>query len=263
MQIHKIAVLFFTEDPASMNVQKQFAHYTLPAHVFVHTVLDTRPIFADAVFKEIHADLYIFVTKHSSTAGVPSLTVHPTGNWFANDLGGEKQTLSVAPALFLAEGLLKLEAINAREKLQLEVVQECTHHGPTFPKPVLFIEIGSSLEQWKVEHYGKVLAECIFSLISSHPENITNKKIALGIGGTHYTPNFKKLILRENYAFGHICPKYQLEHLTLEMMQQAIDKIVPAVEEIVVDWKGVSVYKEKLKEFLAVFEKKGIAIRKI
>ncbi len=260
----KIALLFFTEDPASMNVRQQFVHYKLPSHVFAHTVLEIRPIFADSVFLDVPADFYIFVTKHSSAAGVPSLTVHPPGNWFANDLGGDKATLGVAPALFLVEGLLKLEEINQRENLQLEVVQECTHHGPTFSKPVLFIEIGSGPEQYGNQQYGKAIAETIFTLISSPIEkNLHKKKIAFGIGGTHYTPNFKKLILQENYAFGHVCPKYQLEHLSLEMVQQALEKTVPAVEEIVVDWKGVSGYKEKLNEFFIFFEKKGIGVRKI
>ncbi len=261
-KINKIAILFFTEDPASMTVQKQFLHYKdkLPSSVVMHTVQEIRPIFADHVFRDVAADLYIFVTKHSSAAGVPSLTVHPPGNWFANDLGGERATLGVAPALFLAEGLLKLEEINQRDNLQLEVVQECTHHGPTFLKPVFFIEIGSGPEQYGNEQYGKVIAETIYSLVSSPVEkNLSKKKIAFGIGGTHYTPNFKKLILRENYAFGHVCPKYQLEHLTLAMIQQALEKTIPAVEEIVVDWKGVG-NKETIKLLL---EKVTLPVRKI
>ncbi len=264
-KINKIAILFFTEDPASMTVKKQFAQYEkkLPPFVILHTVQNTRPIFADTVFRDIVADLYIFVTKHMSAAGVPSLTVHPPGNWFSNDLGGEKATLGTAPALFLAEGLLKLEEINRREQLQLDVVQECTHHGPTVAKPVLFIEIGSNAEQYANERYGKAIAETLFHLVSLTVElNKHHKKIAFGIGGTHYTPNFKKLILLENYAFGHVCPKYQLEHLTVEMIQQAIENTVPAVEEIVIDWKGVG-NKDKVRDLMVFLEEKNIPSRKI
>lgn len=75
--------------------------------------------------------------------------------------------------------------------------------------------------------------------------------------------DFKKLILRKNYAFSYVCPKYQLEHLTKEMMQQALDKTIPAIEEVVIDWKGVGGHKEKVREIIAFLEQKGISVRKI
>ena len=261
--MQKIAIIISTQDPASMNIAKELEQFELPSNVSVHTV-EERSVLVNNLDKTINADLFIFATKHMSAAGTISLTVHPPGNWFANDLGGEKQTLGIAPALYLAEGLLKLEEANQEQHLNLEVVQECTHHGPTFAKPIMFIEIGSSLEQWKKSEYGKVIAKTIVSLVSSDLEkNVEKKKIAFGIGGTHYTPSFKKLIQRENYAFGHVCPKYQMEHLTKEMLMQAIEKTVPKVEEVVIEWKGVGSHKEKVRELIVFLEEKKIAVRKI
>lgn len=259
----KIAIIISNEDPAARNIAKQLEHFHLPKHVSTHKV-EERPVLVNHLDKEIDADLFIFATKHMSAAGVPSLTVHPPGNWFANDLGGEKQTLGIAPALFLAEGLLKLEELNQKHNLQLEIVQECTHHGPTFSKPTMFIEIGSSAEQYQNETYGKIIAETIQFLVTHALEkNPQKKKVAFGIGGTHYTPNFKKLILKENYAFGHVCPKYQLEHLTWEMVEQALEKTVPKVDEVVFDWKGCGSFKEKLHLFIEKLQKNGIVVRKI
>jgi D-aminoacyl-tRNA deacylase len=255
----KIAIIISTEDPASVNIGKHLENHTLPKNVTIHTI-DTRPIYADAVFDTIDCDLFIFATKHSSAKGVPSLTVHPTGNWFANDLGGEKREISIAPALYLAEGLLQLDKLNEENKLEMEVVQEVTHHGPTVARPLMFIEIGSSLNEWQNEQYGAVLAEAIVSLVSSNPPK---KKVAFGIGGTHYTPNFKKLIVREDYAFGHICPKYQLEYLSFAMVEQALEKTTPKVEEVVFDWKGCSGHREKVKDTMAKLREKGVNVRKI
>ena len=46
---------------------------------------------------EAGADLIIFMSRHSSSAGVSSFTVHPTGNWGKDaKLGGEPRALSVA-----------------------------------------------------------------------------------------------------------------------------------------------------------------------
>jgi D-aminoacyl-tRNA deacylase len=255
----QIAIIISTKDPASVNIAEHLQHFTLPSHVTVHTI-NVDPVHADAVYDDVEADLYIFATKHMSALGVPSLTVHPTGNWFSNDHGGEKSTLCVAPALYLASGLLYLEKANEVGKLKMEIVQECTHHGPTIAKPTMFIEIGSAMDSWKNPTFGKIIAEAIVALVS---KEIEKKKVAFGIGGTHYTTNFKKLILRENYAFGHVCPKYQLEHLSFAMVMQALEKTVPAVEEVVFDWKGCNKFREKVRDIWAKLEEKGISVRKI
>lgn len=220
----------------------------MPVHVTDKPLLE-----CDNIDKEIDAELFIFASKHSSAAGVPSLCVHVPGNWFDNAFGGKKQTLCTAPALYLAEALVFLE----QQKPDCDVVQECTHHGPSLTKPVLFIEIGSSPAEYTIQRYGKIIAETIQHLIAHKP---MERKVALGIGGTHYCHAFKKLVLEENYAFGHICPKYQLQNLTKEMLQQAIDKTIPEVEEIVIDWKGVSGYKDTVRH---VVENVSISVRKI
>ncbi|MFA6888856.1 MAG: D-aminoacyl-tRNA deacylase, partial [Candidatus Woesearchaeota archaeon] len=203
------------------------------------------------------ANLLIFASKHSSAAGVPSLSVHATGNWNTAEIGGNEHELAIAPALYLAEALVKIEELTKKQNIPIDVVQECTHHGPTENKQIMFIEIGSTEKEWKTQEYGKIIAETIQHIMAHKPRQ---RKVAIGIGGTHYCQNFKKLILNENYAFGHICPKYQLEFFTKEMLQQAIEKTTPTVEEIVVDWKGVGSYKEKIKQ---IIETMDIPMRKI
>jgi D-aminoacyl-tRNA deacylase len=122
---------------------------------------------------------------------------------------------------------------------------------------MLFIEIGSTEKEWNNPEHGKIIAEVIQHLVENKP---AKRKVAIGIGGTHYCPAFKKLILQENYAFGHICPKYQLQNLTKEMLQRAIDKTFPKPEEIIIDWKGISGHKDTVK---ALLENISLPIRKI
>ena len=57
-------------------------------------------------------------------------------------------------------------------------------------------------------------------------------------------------MLRTNYAVGHICPKYALEHLNEEMLIQAVNKTIPKPEIILMDWKGLGQFKQKTIELL-------------
>ncbi len=241
-------IIISTQDPASMNI---FSFLKNLPYTF-HTI-DERLIYSQNLPE---AELLIFASKHSMATAVPSLTVHTTGNWGKAEMGGNPQELAVAPALYLAEGLVKIEELTKKHNLQINVVQECTHHGPTENKPTMFIEIGSAENEWKNPEYGKIIAEVIQHLVEKKPKK---RKVAIGIGGTHYCSNFKKLIMRENYAFGHVCPKYHLENLTKDMLLQAIKK-TPDAEEIVIDWKGVSGHKDAVN---ALLENISLPIRKI
>lgn len=257
-----IAIIISTKDTASMNVGESLKKYELPDNVALCSV-DKPLVYCDDIVEKMDAELYIFASKHSAV-GLPSLTVHSPGNWFNNDMGGRSMELAIAPAMFLAHGFLKLQELKEQKKQEIiqeiRIAQECTHHGPTIAKPIMFIEIGSSEKEWRNKKYGEIIAETIYYLVSA---DLKKKKIAFGIGGTHYTPNLSKLIVRENYAFGHICPKYRLEHLGFEIVEQALKKTAPAVDEVVIDWKGVSGNKERIREIIVYLKQKGIPIRKI
>ena len=142
-------------------------------------------------------------------------------------------------------GLLKLEEL-AKETKQ-EVIQEATHHGPYLETPSMFIEIGSEEKQWKDKKLGKLLAKAVYHLITTEPEKC---RAAFGIGGQHHTPNFKKVMLKTDIAFGHVCPKYNLENLTKEMILQAIERTKEKVDLIVLDWKGLGQEKERIVKLL-------------
>ena len=67
----------------------------------------------------------------------------------------------------------------------------------------------------------------------------------IGIGGLHYCYTFNKMLLNTKYAISHICPKYQLENLNSEILNQAIKKTQEDVKSILIDWKGTP-NKEKI-----------------
>ncbi len=192
--------------------------------------------------QEIQADLFIFATKHESKAQISSLSVHTQGNWGEAMMGGKDNELAVAPALHLKKALNKLNELG--KDTQFEIIQECTHHGPYIEKPSMFIEIGSSEEHWNDKTAANIIAKTILDLISSEPKQY---QTAVGIGGLHHTPSFKKIILNSEIAIGHVCPKYKLDDLNLELLGQAINRTIPKADLIILDWKGLGPYKEKIK----------------
>lgn len=80
--------------------------------------------------------------------------------------------------------------------------------------------------------------------------NKNNYKIAFGIGGPHYANTFNKRILEKDIAIGHICPKYQLQNLDKEMIQQAMKKTIPKPDFVLLDWKGLGKEKQRIINLL-------------
>lgn len=208
-------------------------------------IVEEASIYCEDLDKKIKADFFLFATKHKAESKIPSLSVHTQGNWAKAEFGGRDSQLCIAPASYLKMALLKLDGLAKGTKF--EIIQECTHHGPYLEKPTMFIEIGSSEEQWEDEQAAEIIAETIEHLLNNKPPKY---RIAFGIGGLHHTPTFKKVMLNTDIAFGHVCPKYNLENLNKEMIKQALERTMEKVDLVVLDWKGLGQYKEKVTSLL-------------
>ena len=93
--------------------------------------------------------LIVFISRHSSQSAKPTLTVHTPGNFGDAELGGLPKQLSVCPAVAMQTALKAM--VHYQEQLHLfnyEISYEVTHHGPSLNVPTMFVELGSSPEQW-------------------------------------------------------------------------------------------------------------------
>jgi D-aminoacyl-tRNA deacylase len=166
-------------------------------------------------------DEAIFISKHKSASGVPTLSVHPIGNFSEAKFGGKARTLVKASPLLMTQSLRILKA--KAKNLKFEVCFEVTHHGPWIDKRTFFIEIGSTEREWNNRLAGKAIAE---TLIEVFKQPLKKSLIGVGIGGGHYAPKFTELALKSNYAFGHLIPNYQLESKAFDesLLNQAYRK---------------------------------------
>jgi len=253
MQFKKISVIVSKTDPAGINIaghlikkfnfketEKSFDlnsvySFSNEKNSFDLVFINQKQVFADYL-NELETDLIVFASKHSSETKKPCLSVHSIGNFSKAELGGKDKTLVKTSSLVLKNFYLNLVKKVKEKKFDFPVLMEQTHHGPFLSKPCVYIEIGSSEEQWQNQSAGKILAETIMNSFSNFNSGF---KTAIGIGGTHYCPEFSKIEERTELALSHILSKYYVDEIDLNLFRQMIEKTFEPVFLVLIDWKGL------------------------
>ncbi len=192
---------------------------------------------AEHVDNKISEDFIVFISKHQSQKHNKTLSLHAPGNWKKAELGGEIEKVCLTSGFFMKRMFIELSLQKNKAGLEYEVTLECTHHGPLIEKPCCFIEIGSTIEEWKDKKAGEVIARTIVETIRNLNYD-SNWIPSVGIGGPHYCFSFNKVQLNSKYAISHIIPEYCLP-LTKEMIGEALKKTKEDVKIVVLDWKGL------------------------
>lgn len=184
-------------------------------------------------------DKVIVLSRHSSTAKVKSYTVHHTGNPGDQALyGGKPRSLAIAAPTVSHRLLLLLKKYAEEFKRinEYEVSYEATHHGPTeVNKPISFIEIGSSIDEWRDPVNHNVLAHTITEFFEVGESVCTP---AIGIGGGHYPRKHTKQAFQNNICYGHIFAKYAIPYLDKYILEKAYTRSDPRPTVIVVEKKS-------------------------
>ena len=250
----KYLVVASKRDKAGINITTQLSQF--PRENFSFYLVEEEMIYTENIdLSKINKfDFIIFASKHKSEKKEKTLSIHAPGNWRNAELGGESGKASRTSALFQKQLFERLNQNVGSSGLgnRYKVTLECTHHGPLIDKPCVFIEIGSTQEEWEDRRAGFILAKTILETIQNFKPNPYNE-IAIGIGGPHYCPNFNKLQLNSNIAISHIIPNYAFP-LTEEMVKEAINKTEEEVDFIVLDWKGMG-RAEQRDEVLKILDK--------
>jgi D-aminoacyl-tRNA deacylase len=207
-------------------------------------------IYADRLDRRLSADVFIFASRHKSASFKPALLVHTPGNWAMAELGGKPSTLCTA--LPSAVKMAHQTLLSERNRLELDLWAcglEATHHGPWIEEvPTLFVEIGSSEQEWRNEVAGKIVARAIIAVA----ENLHKPAPAfLGFGGPHYCPAFTRLSIETDYAASHLMPKYHLNQVSESLVRHAVERTAGPIELAALDWKGMKgSQRKRLSEIL-------------
>jgi D-aminoacyl-tRNA deacylase len=260
------AILYSKKDEAGMNIAEQLKKFFMPQVPILEMKKDSiheENIDEKEEYKEQlkNADLIIFATKHQSKENRNTLSLHAPGNWRNADYGGKPGKICKTSALALKFLAQKMQENIQKENLNYELTLECTHHGPLINKPCLFIEIGTTIEQWQNKKAASVIAKTLsdFQEFDKWKSEYKSKlKVAVCVGSPHYSPNFTKIQLSQesNIAISHIIPEYQLP-LTESMLKEAIEKTQENVDLILMDWKGCGNSASRL-QIIQIIEKLGM-----
>lgn len=201
------------------------------------------------------ARAFVFLSKHRSDSGIPTLACHCTGNFSDAPFGGNPKEIAIAyPSLQKAY----LRTITAASVPGYDVVIEATHHGPTsLKKPVLFVELGSSEKQWADATAARVMCGCVLAALKKLEPC---KKVGIAIGGTHYPTKFNKLLLESEFGLAAVASKHSLAAIDRGMMAQMIEKSIEKVTHVILDPKGLGSHKERMTKLA---EDTGLEILKV
>jgi D-aminoacyl-tRNA deacylase len=204
-------------------------------------------------------DLVVFISRHKSASGTPTLSAHTPGNFGAAELGGLPRKVSVCPAAALRDALKALMHFRAEMKLDYEVSYECTHHGPSLNVPAMFVELGSSEKQWGDSRAAEAVAHAAMEAIGKF--GVSECTAVLGIGGPHYNQRFTKMALEDEAIFGHMIPKYAVQWVDAQILSQCVERTLGKVDCAILDWKGIK-GRDKPK-LLAALREIGLRYKKV
>jgi D-aminoacyl-tRNA deacylase len=195
-----------------------------------------EPIYYQAITDYFSPQLIVYISRHSSKSGTPTLSVHTPGNLGSAEKGGIPRRVSIAPACAMKEALLELAQQRDKLSLDYQVSYECTHHGPSLDVATMFVELGSSPTQWDDLKAAEAVAHAAMASVN---QSFKPSAVAVGVGGPHYNGKFTHMALEEDYAFGHIIPKYAVFQVDQYILKQCVERALEKVRTIVLDWKGI------------------------
>ncbi len=177
-------------------------------------------------------DDVIVLSRHYSESGRPAMTVHPIGVVTGVKLGeiglsgGLFGTL-VPPnpkmSWFLSE-INRVGRVDPRlENFDLTI--EATHHGPVMSLPTMYLEIGSTELQWSDPYLANIWSDLITKSLSSCFIDEKRRWI-LGIGGGHYAPRHRDIVIRSGEIIGHILPGYSLPKIDDDLQKEKFEIVL-------------------------------------
>ena len=252
----------FENDPAGHNMAKYLSQKMEKNGDVYHSKnfdlieIDSPAISADWLDEKYDYDGFVFLSKHAAESGTLALTCHSTGNFNEAKFGGNQKELAI-PYPNLQKKYLQTLWDNRESFSDFEITIEATHHGPThLKKPSIFVEVGTTEQQWNDEFLCSSVAQLVFETLE---KPIDSYPFAICFGGTHYSEKFTKELLFGKYALGTVMPKHALEFLNPVIFEHLITQNNGA-EAALLDWKSLGKYKQTLIDFLSTTKLEVIKI---
>ena len=252
----------YQNDPAGHNMAKFISHdmkkdgELYRGKFFDLLIITTPTISADWLETKYHYDGFIFLSKHAAESGALALTCHSTGNFSEAKFGGKKQQVAI-PHPYLQKKYLQALWKNKNDFTNFHITIEATHHGPTdLNKPTIFIEIGTTENQWNNIKLCNSVAKIVYDVLTT---KIEKYPVAICFGGTHYSDKFTSELIEGKFALGTVIPKHALDFIDEKLFTHILERNnMP--QAALVDWTGMGQNKQKILDLL---EKTNLKVIKL
>ena len=199
----------------------------------------------------------LVLSRHVSSSQTPAMTLHAIGIPGALPYGdsgrsGGKNGILVPPNPFFAPLFRTMNEFANKRKLdqEFDLTLETTHHGPVLHKPTLYIEIGSTENEWNRTDVADCWAESISHVLGFSTGKLSkidnNLDVMIGFGGGHYAPRHKAIILESNFYLGHVIANYSLSFDELDSSEEIsgpwVDAVVNAVESTKISFPNNNIF---------------------
>jgi D-aminoacyl-tRNA deacylase len=242
----------YQSDPAGSNMasfiskQMKKEDEIFRGNDFDLVVIPTPAISADWLEEKYHYDGFVFLSKHASESGTLALTCHSTGNFGDALFGGFPRQVAI-PHPHLQKSYMKKLWDERDNFSKFDITIEATHHGPTaLTKPTLFIEIGTTENEWNDTKLCESVSKIILKTMS---EPKKKHDVAICFGGTHYPSKFNKELLEGNLALGTVIPKHGLDEIDTKLFEHIMERNSEA-KFALVDWSGLGKNKQKIVDMI-------------
>jgi D-aminoacyl-tRNA deacylase len=254
----------FSKNRSRLNPNEHdFSEYRYGNNIMLHVSHNSSLLYLEELDENYPDSVaFIFLSRHSSESGIPTLTCHFTGNFSAsNPYGGNPKELGICFPSLQKEYIKEINMVRSQVP-DYEITIEATHHGPTsLKKPTLFIEIGSTAKQWVDKHAASIVCDSLISLLTRKKNNNTNcTSVGIALGGTHYPTKFNQLLLDSDFGLAAVAAKHNLTTIDESMMQQMISKSVEKVTYAIVDRKGLGKEKHRI---MRLVDQKGLQLLEV
>jgi len=238
----------YRDDPAGHNMAKFISQELKKENEIFHgeyfdlIIIPSPVISADWLEEKYSYEGFVFLSKHAAESGVLALTCHNTGNFSDANFGGNKRQVAIPHPLLQKSYIQNLwKARNNFADFQITI--EATHHGPTaLNKPALFIEIGTTPQQWNDTDLCNSVAKIIINVLKNEQKIFP---VGICFGGTHYPDKFTKELIEGDFALGTVVPRYALEFLDEDLFNHIL-KRNNNVKTALLDWNGLGQHKQKI-----------------
>ncbi len=242
----------YQDDPAGNNMAEflaksmSFQDGVFRGKNYDLVTIPTPAISADWLEERYDHDGFVFLSKHAAESGVLALTCHSTGNFSEAKFGGNDRQIAI-PHPHLQKAYLQTLKENESQFSDFQITIEATHHGPTaLKKPSIFIEIGTTGQQWDDVQLCSSVAAIVDSVMKKPAKEFP---VAVCFGGTHYPTKFTNELLTGRHALGTVVPKHALGSIDEEMFGHILEQNNMA-KSALLDWGGLGPNKQKILDFL-------------